>query len=58
MILNIVTPCSRFKNLKLIVDSIKTITNMDVLWHICFDNKTIPSIDAIDINHKFYNLKN
>lgn len=57
MKLNIVTPCSRINDLKKIEESIGLITNMDVIWHICFDNDIIPNIPPILINHRLYNTK-
>lgn len=57
MILNIVTPSYRPENIELMIDSIKTITNMDVLWHICFDSNKIEDVGNIDINHKLYYTK-
>lgn len=57
MILNIITPCTRINNLKKLEDSIYSITNMVVKWHICFDTDTIPTITPILIDHKLYCTK-
>ena len=57
MILNIVTPSYRPDNIKLMVDSVKTITNMEVLWHICFDSEEVIDVNLDNINHKLYNTK-
>lgn len=57
MILNIVTPCSRIKNLIEVERSFKTVTNMNIKWHICFDSEFIPNILPIEVDHQLYCTK-